>query len=105
MVKIINNILLGVLFFFTLLSGCKDISSNKKMVALKKIDVFETYKGDSLKVIFSLMPGDKCSVGKEKIEKMFAYLEVTCLEKGHGWIILGDGYEIITTASEKQGKQ
>jgi len=94
MVKKIR-IILGALGCLVLLSGCKDMSSSNELVARKKIDVYETYKGDSLKVAFSLLPGDKCTIGKKKVEKMLAYLEVVCPEKGHGWVVLGDGYEIM----------
>jgi len=90
-----NKITWGGLLLLALLSGCSKPSSNDKLVVLKKMDVFETCENDSLKVIFSLTPGDECFIGTRKVEKMFAYLEVTCPEKGHGWVVIGDNYEIV----------
>lgn len=86
---------IGFFFIVTLLLGCNYGSLKKKMIAHKKVDVFETYEGDSLKIIFSLEPGDQCNVGQEKIGKMFGYLEVNCPAKGKGWVVIGDGYKIV----------
>lgn len=45
---------IGFFFIFTLLIGCNYGSSKKKIIAHKKVDVFETYEGDSLKIIMRI---------------------------------------------------
>jgi hypothetical protein len=93
--KILNSVILFGCIFSNVILGCKNETPQKNLLAQEKLDVFETTKGDSLQVAFSLQPGDRCSIGNQKIEKMFAYLEVICPEKGRGWVILGGGYKIV----------
>lgn len=93
--KILIEVILIGFILFEMIIGCKNETAQKTLVAEDVIDVFETSKGDSLQISFLLQPGDRCSVGGEKIEKMFGYLEVICPEKGHGWVILGDRYKIV----------
>lgn len=94
MVKSTVNILLLLILLMTV-SSCKNTNNMKMLKATRKLEVYKTYENDQQQVIYYLNPGEQCSLGRKEIAKLYGYYEVDCPEKGHGWVIMGDGYEII----------
>ena len=93
MINIIR-LLLIVVSLMTV-NSCKNSNDTKMLIADKTIAVYKTYENDQQQIIFYLKPGEQCNVGRKKIAKIYGYYEVNCNGKGHGWVIIGDGYKII----------
>lgn len=90
-----------LLLFLLLMTGCQIDNDHKVLVALKSIPVYKTHKGDAQQEVFKLSVGDKCAVGRESVEKVFGYLEVTCPGKGYGWIVMSGSSDYRIVKAER----